>query len=114
MDERNEKLQAQISQLSERIAEMRGDHRAILHRLEAAEENGRRLSEVQLALQRQGDAVTEIRGKLDIQNTDLSSVSGRVTQIEKEPGERWKKIGFELIKYIVLAAAGAVIGFVMK
>ena len=79
MDEQGEKLQAQISQIVERIAEMRSDHRAILHRLQAVEENAK-----------------------------------RVTEIEKEPGERWKKIGFELIKYIVLAAAGAAIGFLMK
>ena len=114
MDEQGEKLQAQISQIVERIAEMRSDHRAILHRLQAVEENAKRLSELQLTLQRQGDSIGQVCERLDSQNASLSSVSGRVTEIEKEPGERWKKIGFELIKYIVLAAAGAAIGFLMK
>lgn len=114
MDERNANLRAQVSRLSERIAEDRGDHRAILHRLEELEEGGKRLSGALMSLGRQGDAIGALNEKIDQLNASLSSVSGRVTEIEKEPGERWKKIGFELIKYIVLAAAGAVIGFVMK
>ena len=114
MDERNESLQAQVSRLSERAAGDRADRRAILHRLEELEAGGKRLSGALMSLGRQGDAIEALNRKIDQLNENLSSVSGRVTEIEKEPGERWKKIGFELIKYIVLAAAGAVIGFVMK
>ena len=114
MDERDANLQRQVSQLFERIAENRSDHRAILHRLQELEDGGKQQSGVQLAIQRQGDAIGALNEKLDKLGESLSSVSGRVTQIEKEPGERWKKIGFELIKYIVLAAAGAAIGYLLK
>ncbi len=114
MDEWNAGLQAQISQLSERVAENRSDTRALYRRVEALEEGNKRLNGALLTLQRQGGAIEGIRENADKLASSLSSVSGRVSEIEKEPGERWKKIGFELIKYIVLAAAGAAIGFLMK
>ena len=87
MDEQNASLQAQISQLAERTA---------------------------VTLQRQSDAIDALHEKIDILTERMRSVSGRVSVIEKEPGERWKKIGFEIIKYIVLAAVGAVIGYLSK
>ena len=44
----------------------------------------------------------------------METVENRVSQIEKEPGEKWKKIVFELVKYVVLTAAGAAIGYIIK
>ena len=85
MDE--EKLQDQISRLAERTA---------------------------VTLQRQSDAIDSLHEKVDGLAQEMRSVSGRVAAIEKEPGERWKKISFEIIKYIVLAAVGAAIGYIMK
>lgn len=87
MDERNENFQAQISQLAEHTA---------------------------VTLQKQSDAIDALHEKVDRLAERMRSVSGRVSVIEKEPGERWKKIGFEIIKYIVLAAVGAVVGYLAK
>ena len=87
MDARDENLQARISQLDEQTA---------------------------VALQRQSDAIESIRERLDRLTEGMRSMSDRVRAIEKEPGERWKKISFEIIKYIVLAAVGAAIGYLSK
>ena len=114
MDERIESLQAQVTQLMERIAEGRGDHQSILHRLDELESGDRRQNEVNVALQRQADAIEALHEKADMLAEQMNSVSERVSAIEKEPGERWKKISFEIIKYIVLAAVGAAIGYLSK
>ena len=114
MEERFAGLQAQVSQMAEHIAESRGEHREILRRLDELEHSDREQSDMNVALQRQADAIDALHEKADMLAERMNSVSGRVTAIEKEPGERWKKIGFEIIKYIVLAAVGAVIGYLSK
>ena len=114
MDEKFANLQAQVSQLAERVAESHDDHRVILHRLSELERGDRERSDMNVALQRQSDAIEALHEKVDQLAAQMRSVTGRVTAIEKEPGERWKKIGFEIIKYIVLAAVGAAIGYLSK
>ena len=114
MDERYEGLQTQVSQMMERIAEDRDDHRAILRRLDELEYSDKQQNELNVALQRQADAIDALHEKADMLADQMKSVSGRVSVIEKEPGERWKKISFEIIKYIVLAAVGAAIGYLSK
>ena len=114
MDERVDGLQAQVSQMMEHIAESRGDHRAIMHRLDELEQSDQKRSGMGVELQRQTDAIAALHEKVDALADQMNSVSDRVSAIEKEPGERWKKIGFEIIKYIVLAAVGAAIGYLSK
>ena len=114
MDERIAGLQAQVSQMMERVAEDRGDYQSILRRLEELESSDRRQNEMNIALQRQTDTIDALHEKMDALADQMNSVSGRVSEIEKEPGERWKKISFEIIKYIVLAAVGAAIGYLSK
>ena len=114
MDEKFEGLQNQLSQMVERIAESRGDHREILRRLEEMEQSDKHQNEINVAMQRQADAIDALHEKADMLADQMKSVSGRVSVIEKEPGERWKKISFEIIKYIVLAAVGAAIGYLSK
>ena len=114
MDERTENYQTQISQLAERIAESRGDNRAILRRLDGLEDDEKQQSGILVTLQHQADAIEALHEKVDKLAERMEGISDRVSEIEKEPGERWKKIGFEIIKYIVLAAVGAAIGYLSK
>ena len=114
MEQQNANLQAQVSQMAERMAESRGDERAILRRLDELEASDRQQSGMLVTLQRQADEIEALRARVDKQTEYLDCVSNRVSEIEKEPGERWKKISFEIIKYIVLAAVGAAVGYLMK
>ena len=114
MEERDAKLQDQVTQMAERMAENRGDERAILHRLDTLEEIGRQQNGMVVTLQRQADAIERLNEKVNKLAERLVSVSDRVAELEKEPGERWKKISFEIIKYIVLAAVGAAVGYFLK
>ena len=114
MEERLENLQAQVTQMMERMAESRGDQQAILHRLDGLEHSDWQQNDLNVALQREADAIDALHEKADMLAKQMINVSDRVSAIEKEPGERWKKIGFEIIKYIVLAAVGAAIGYLSK
>ena len=114
MEERFDGLQEHVSQLSERIAASGGDQRELLRRVSALESNDRQQSGMNVTIQRQADAIEALQEKVNALAEQLHDVARRVAEIEKEPGERWKKISFEIIKYIVLAAVGAAIGYLMK
>lgn len=114
MDEQYIELQRQVSQLLEAVAENRAEHDAFRHRIENLEAGGKRQNEILITLQRQADAIESMNRKIDRVAGSVDQVAGRVREIESEPAEKWKKMGFEIIKYIVLAAAGAAIGYLIK
>ena len=100
--------------MAESLAESRGDSRAIQHRLEGLEASDRQQNGMLVTLQKQADAIESLHDRVDRLAEQLIGVSNRVAALEKEPGENWKKIGFEIIKYIVLAAVGAAVGYLLK
>lgn len=114
MDAQCLNLHGQVTQLAEGMAENRSEHKSFRRRLDELEEAGRRQNDILITLQRQADAIEAMGEKIETLAGCLNRVTGRVAEMEREPGERWKKIVFEIIKYIVLAALGAAVGFMMK
>lgn len=114
MEEQYLAMHAQVSQLAEGLAENRTEHWSFRRRLDELEENGKRQTEILITLQRQADAIESINTKIDKVAGSVEQVAGRVSEMEKEPADRWKKLVFEIIKYIVLAAVGALIGYFLK
>ena len=114
MEQKCISMQEHITQLAEGMAENRSEHRSFRRRLDELEDNIRRQSDILITLQRQADAIESINHKIDCVAESLRSVSGRVSEMEKEPAEKWKKVGFEIIKYIVLAVLGGLAGYFAK
>ncbi|MBQ8506558.1 MAG: hypothetical protein IJ466_03905 [Clostridia bacterium] len=114
MDEQCLNLHQQVTQLAEGLAENRTEHWSFRRRLDDLEENGKRQTEILLTLQRQADAIESINSKIDKVAGSVEQVAGRVSEMEKEPADKWKKLAFEIIKYIVLAAVGVIAGYFLK
>lgn len=104
-------------------------HKEHERRIEQLEESGKRQSEILVTLQKQADAIESMNGKIDTFSEKVDSkidsmterMEGivnrqdqRITDLEREPGEKWKKISFEVVKYIVIAAVGAGVAFLTK
>lgn len=107
-------------------------HREHERRIKQLEESGKRQSDILVTLQKQADAIESMNGKIDTfsdkVDSKIDSISEKVEQavshfdetdkrvakLEKEPGEEYKKLKFEFVKYIVLAIAGAVVGYFFK
>lgn len=87
------------------------EHKSFKRRLENLEESSKQQNEILLALQRQGDAIATMNTKIDRMGNSLDTMGRRVETIEKEPADRWKKVTFEIIKYVVLAVVGMVVGY---
>lgn len=114
MDAQCLNLHNQVAQLAEGMAENRSEHKSFRRRLDELEEAGRRQNEILVTLQRQADAIEAMGERIENLAGSLNRVAGRVADMEREPGERWKKISFEIIKYLVMAALGAALGLMMK
>jgi len=104
----------QLEKLMQESASNITEHQSFRRRLDELEENGRRQNDILLMLQRQADAIEAMGEKIENLAGGVNRVAGKVAQLESEPALQWKKMGFEIVKYIVLAAIGAAIGFKLK
>lgn len=104
----------QLDRLMQEAASNSTEHQSFRRRLDELEETGRRQNDILVMLQRQADAIEAMGEKIESLAGGVNRVAGRVAEMEKEPGLRWKNMGFEILKYLVLAAIGAAIGFAMK
>ena len=114
MDQRCAHYAQQMEKLMQESASNITEHQSFRRRLDELEENGRRQNDILLMLQRQADAIEAMGEKIENLAGGVNRVAGKVAQLESEPGQNWKRMGFEIMKYIVLAAVGAAIGFKMK
>lgn len=104
----------EIGKLREDAAANEREHESFRRRLNEHDAKIEKMSDLMLAIQKQGNAIECMTNTLKEVKRSVETVENRVSQIEKEPGEKWKKIVFELVKYVVLAAAGAAIGYIIK
>ncbi len=104
----------EIVRLRETVAANESEHKSFRRRLDMLEDSLRRQNDILITLQRQGDAIENMTRALKEIKLAVEQVDARVGKIEREPAERWKKVTFEIIKYIVIAAVGAAIGIITK
>lgn len=102
------------SKVDEQTAANKAEHESFKRRLKELEEAGKERTEMLLAIQRQGDAIASMSKKMDGISASVGRVEQRVDEIEKEPADRYKKLAFEVIKYIVLAVVGVAVGYFLK
>ena len=67
-----------------------------------------------VVLERLTNSVKAITDKIGSMDASMKAIDVRLADIEREPAEKWKKITWEIIKAVVLAAAGAGIAVVIK
>lgn len=110
----NDELRDKLIEVDERVARHGEQIKNSCMRIDMLEENSRKQTDILLALQRQGDAIETMNGKLDIVAENVEEVGSRVAVLEQEPAIKWKKITFEIIKYIALAIVGVIVGYFIK
>jgi tRNA(Phe) wybutosine-synthesizing methylase Tyw3 len=71
-------------------------------------------NKIVVAIERQSNAIETMNKSMGRVESKVDSLSGRVDAMEKEPGEKWKKVSWEILKYVLLAIAGVVVGLIVK
>lgn len=103
-----------IDHLMEDSASNKTEHQSFKRRLDELEQSSKRQNDILLALQRQGDAIESMGKKIDNLTGSINNTAKRLEAIEKEPGDRYKKLSYEVLKYVLLAVVGAAVGYFLK
>lgn len=107
-----------LNKLSQTVAEETGAntvaHQSMEHRLDVLEENMKEQNGILVTLQKQADAIESMNGKIDGISDNVKGVVDRIDKIEHEPGDKYKKLKFEIIKYVVIGIIGGAIGYVLN
>ena len=101
-------------QVSAQLAANETEHKSFRRRLDEHEEQLKKQTDMLVIMERQSNAIENMDKSMGRVEKKVDSIDSRVAQIEKEPGEKWKKIAFEVIKYLVIALLGLAVGYVLN
>lgn len=104
----------QLIALREEMAANNKEHEAFNRRLKEHDQKLGQLNELTVAIGHLTDANVNNTKVLEQVKTSVQRLDARLESIEHEPGEKWKKITFEIVKYVVLAAVGVAAGYFIK
>lgn len=90
------------------------EHGSFRRRLNEHDEAIKELQKTQVQLANLTNAVNNLATGISDVKTAVQGVDRRVAELEREPGEKWKKITWEIVKAVVLAAVGAGLAIIIK
>lgn len=104
----------QYAEVKAGLASNETEHASFRRRLEEHEESLKKLAETQVILERLSNAVSNLSANISEIKLSVQGVDRRLGDLEREPADNWKKVSFEIVKYIVIAAIGAGVAYFVK
>ena len=104
----------QYAEIVARLAANDTEHNSFKRRLNEHDEAIKEQNRIFIALEKQSSAIESMNTSMSRVEKKVDGISGRVDALEKEPGEKWKKITWETIKYVFLALVGVAVGWIIK
>lgn len=90
------------------------EHTSYNRRLHEHDEKIEKLQQTQIQLANLTNAVNNLANGIGEVKTAVQGVDKRVAELEREPADKWKRITWEIIKAVVMAAVGAGIAILTK
>ena len=90
------------------------EHSSYNRRLHEHDEKIDKLQQTQVQLANLTNAVNNLANGIGEVKTAVQSVDKRVGELEREPADKWKKITWEIVKAVVMAAGGAGIAILTR
>ena len=110
-----------MSMNEEQYAEVMGalranekEHESYNRRLRDHDEDIRKLRETQIQIERLTNAVNNLAAGIGEVKTAVQGVDRRVADLEREPGEKWKKVTWKVAELLLAAIVGGVIAYLIK
>jgi len=100
----------QYAEVMAKIASNETEHKSFCRRLDEHDALLREQNKIVIAIEKQSNAIETMNTSMGRVEKKVDSLSGRVDAMEKKPGEKWEKVTWEILKYVLLAVAGVVIG----
>lgn len=104
----------QYAQIKADLASNDTEHKSFKRRLDEHDEALKKQSEILIIMERQSSAIERMGGAVGRVEEKVTRIDNRVAELEKEPADKWKKITYEIIKYLVIAAIGYVAALLFK
>ena len=104
----------QYAAIREELAANHKEHESYNRRLREHDEKLERYGEILVLLERLTNTVKSLTENMGEVKTTVQGMDRRLDVIEREPGDNWKKASWELFKYVLLAIAAGVVGYVIK
>lgn len=104
----------QYAEIVARLAANDTEHNSFKRRLSDHDEAIKEQNRIFVALEKQSSAIESMNTSMGRVEKKVDGIGNRVDALEKEPADRWKKITWEIIKYLVLALIGVAAGWIMK
>jgi chromosome segregation ATPase len=104
----------QYAEVKAALASNDTEHGSFRRRLNEHEAKIEKLQETQVQLANLTNAVNNLASGIGEVKTAVQGVDKRVAELEREPADKWKKVTWEIIKAVVMAAVGAAIAVFVK
>lgn len=100
----------EYAQLLARMAANEQEHESFKRRLDAVEDASKEHGAIMKEIWSLSAAIKSILESQQRTEGNIKSMNARIAALESEPADKWRKLTWELIKAVALAAAGVVIG----
>lgn len=90
------------------------EHESFKRRLNEHDAALKKQGDILIVIERQSNAIEKVVHAMNRVEKTVDSIDKRVAVLEKEPADKWRKIVFEVIKYLVIAAVGFAASFILK
>lgn len=98
------------AEIMARLASNDTEHSSFKRRLDEHDDLLKEQNKILIAIERQSNAIESMNSSMGRVEKKVDGINGRVEALEKEPGEKWKKTTWEVLKYVLLAILGLVAG----
>lgn len=107
-------LEEEVMRLSKAQAACEKEHQDFQRRLDNHAEALRELRNIFVTLEKQNSALERVGNSVDRVEKKVDGMDSRVKALEREPGDLWKKTTWEVLKYVLLALLGLLVGWIIK
>lgn len=104
----------QYAQIKADLASNETEHKSFKRRLDDHDEALKKQGDILIIMERQSNAIEKMGSAVGRVEQKVDKIDSRVAVLETEPADKWKKITFEIIKYLVIAAVGFAASFIIK
>lgn len=104
----------QYAEIRAELAKNAQEHESYNRRLKEHDETLKELGKIPVTLERLSGVISGLTDSMKDVKVVVLGVDKRVADLEREPADKWKKVSFEILKYVVLAVLGVIVGYFIK
>lgn len=107
-------MEDHYAELKAELAANETEHKSFKRRLDEHDGALKLQNDILIQMERQNGNIERMTGSMSRMEKSIESMDKRLDAIEQEPADKWRKISFEVLKYLVIALLGVAVGYVIN